>query len=71
MSEIDPKFQDARLANRAMKRGLLSPKAYDKHLKSLPDSSDLAVPVEAEMEAVELEEPTSKKKRSKRTDDSE
>ncbi len=59
---IDPKFLDARLANRAMRRGQLTAKAYDKHLKGLPDSGEKAVPVEAEMEAVDLPEREPKKK---------
>jgi hypothetical protein len=68
MSEIDPKFHDIRLAHRAMKRGHLSPKAYERHLKTLPDSAENAVPIEAEMESVELDEPSPRKK-SKRSDD--
>lgn len=68
MSEIDPKFQDIRLAHRAMKRGQLSPKAYEKYVKTVPDSAANAVPVEAEMEAVEIEE-TVPRKRGKRADD--
>ena len=69
MSEIDPKFHDARLAQRAIRRGHLSPKAYERHLKSLPDSAENAVAIEAEMEAVELEEPAQKRKRAKKADD--
>ncbi len=52
---IDPKYQDVRLANRAMKRGQLQPKAYEKFLKTLPDSAEKSVPIEAEMEHIELE----------------
>jgi hypothetical protein len=71
MSDIDPKFQDIRLAQRAMKRGHLSPKAYEKYVKTVPDSAENAVAVEAEMEPVELEEPGTKKRRGKRSDDGE
>jgi hypothetical protein len=69
MSEIDSKFHDTRLAQRAMRRGHLSPKAYERHLKSLPDSAENAVPIEAEMEAVELDEPSPKRKRARKIDD--
>lgn len=52
---VDPRFHDARLAQRAIRRGQLSAKAYEKHVKSAPDAAAQAVPIEAEMEAIEIE----------------
>src|SRR5689334_4526307 len=46
---IDPRFLDKRTAERYLRSGLLDEKAYDKHLKSLPDLAEKAVPVETSM----------------------
>lgn len=55
MSEtIDPKNIDARLAQRYIKQGLLSEKDWEKYLKSLPDASENAAPVEATLEHLEV-----------------
>lgn len=55
MSEtIDPKNIDARLAERFIKKGLLTEKEWDKYLKSLPDSADKAATVEATIEELEV-----------------
>ena len=48
MSEtIDPRFLDKRTAERYINSGLLDEKAWDKHLKSLPDVAEKAAPVES------------------------
>ncbi len=55
MSEtIDPKTIDARLAERFIKKGQLTEKEWDKHLKSLPDSAEKAAKVEATIEELEV-----------------
>lgn len=51
MSEIDPRYQDKRTAERYLRQGVLEEKAWEKHLKSLPDVSDKAAPVEAVLES--------------------
>jgi hypothetical protein len=40
----DPRFWDVRTLERRFRRGQVSKKDYDKHLKSLPDSADKAAP---------------------------
>jgi hypothetical protein len=50
MSEqLDPKLLDKRTAERHLRTGKLDDKAWEKHLKSLPDLADKAAPVEATM----------------------
>jgi hypothetical protein len=43
---VDPKFLDKRTAERYLRSGQLDDKAYERHLKSLPDVSDKAATVE-------------------------
>ena len=50
MAEIENKLVDRRTAHRYLKKGVLDEKEYEKHLKSLPDLADQAVPIEAAME---------------------
>ena len=49
----DTRFWDVRTIDRRIRRGLLTRKDYDKHLKSLPDAADKAQPADltAEEEA--------------------
>lgn len=49
--KIDPKLLDKRVAQRYVKKGVLDEKEWDKHVKSLPDLADRAMPVEADLEA--------------------
>ena len=50
MSEtIDPKDVDKRTFKRHLQSGRLDEKAYEKHLKSLPDISEKGTAVEAVM----------------------
>lgn len=53
---IDNRLIDKRVASRYVRKGLLDEKDYERYLKSLPDVTDKAVPVEAEVEHVELDE---------------
>ena len=45
--DIDRKLIDKRVAHRYLKKGRLDEKDWEKHLKSLPDLADQAVPVES------------------------
>jgi hypothetical protein len=51
--EIDRRLSDKRVAQRYLRKGLLDEKDYDRHLKSLPDLADQAVPVESALHGVE------------------
>jgi len=42
----DPHLYDVRNIERNIKRGLLSRKDYEKHLKGLPDSKEKALPMD-------------------------
>jgi hypothetical protein len=54
--ETDRKLVDKRVAQRYLKKGRLDEKDYDRYLKSLPDVSELAVPVESNLDADELDD---------------
>jgi hypothetical protein len=45
----DPKYLDKRTAERYQRAGLLDEKAYERHLKTLPDVTDKSVSVETTM----------------------
>jgi hypothetical protein len=53
---FDNKIIDKRVARRYVRKGVLDEKDLERHLKSLPDVADLAVPVESEVEHVETGE---------------
>jgi hypothetical protein len=44
----DPRFWDVRTIERRLRKGQLTRKDYDKHVKSVPDSADKAAPVVAD-----------------------
>jgi hypothetical protein len=46
---IDPKLVDKRTAERYLREGQLDEKAYERHLKSLPDVAEKAQPVQTTM----------------------
>ena len=48
---VDPKYLDKRTAERYLRNGQLDDKAYERHLKGLPDVADKAAPVETAMDA--------------------
>jgi hypothetical protein len=52
---IDPKHIDKRTAERYLRNGDLDEKTYQRHIETLPDLADNAVPVETVMHD-ELEE---------------
>ncbi|HEY8206000.1 MAG TPA: hypothetical protein VIG99_00870 [Myxococcaceae bacterium] len=45
----DPKYLDKRTAERYQRAGLLDEKAYERHIKTLPDVAEKSVPVETTM----------------------
>jgi hypothetical protein len=47
--QLDPKDVDKRTWQRYARQGLLDEKAYERHLKSLPDLAEKAVSVETVM----------------------
>lgn len=54
MSEqADDKLLDKRTAERHLRTGKLDDKVWEKHLKSLPDVAEKAVPVESTMADVD------------------
>ena len=52
---MDPKFLDKRTAERYLRSGQLDDKAYERHLKSLPDVSDKAATVETAIDDVDTD----------------
>jgi hypothetical protein len=47
--EQDPKHLDKRTAERYLRMGVVDEKAYERHIKGLPDVADKGVPVETLM----------------------
>jgi hypothetical protein len=45
------KLVDKRVASRYVRKGVLDEKDYDKHLKTLPDLADQAMPIEVSMDS--------------------
>jgi len=54
--EIDRKLIDKRVAHRYVKKGVLDEKDWEKHMKSLPDLAEQAMPVESDLEDDDLED---------------
>lgn len=52
--KIDMKYLDRRTVERHIKRGKLSAKDYEKWQKALPDLAEQAVPVDVQLESVEI-----------------
>jgi hypothetical protein len=52
---LDPKHLDKRTAERYLRSGQLDEKAYDRHLKSLPDVAEKATVVETAMDGDDFE----------------
>jgi hypothetical protein len=48
--ELETKLLDKRVAQRYVRKGRLDEKEWERHLKSLPDLADQAIPVESEFE---------------------
>lgn len=53
---LDPKHLDKRTAERYLRSGQLDEKAYERHLKSLPDVAEKATVVETAMDGDDFEE---------------
>ncbi len=47
---LETRLLDKRVAHRYVRKGRLDEKEWERHLKSLPDLSDRAIPVESEFE---------------------
>lgn len=56
MSEIEARYSDKRTIERYMKLGLVDEKAFEKHLKALPDVAEKGERVQAEAEEYILDE---------------
>lgn len=56
MSEIEVRYSDKRTVERYMKLGLVDEKAFEKHLKTLPDVAEKGERVQAEAEEYILDE---------------
>jgi hypothetical protein len=52
----DPKHLDKRTAERYMRSGLLDEKAYERHIKGLPDVAEKAAPIETAMEGEDFDD---------------
>jgi hypothetical protein len=47
---LETRLLDKRVAHRYVRKGRLDEKEWERHLKSLPDLSERAIPVESEFE---------------------
>ena len=52
---LDPKHLDKRTAERYLRSGQLEEKAYERHLKGLPDVAEKSVPVETAMDGEDFD----------------
>ncbi len=56
MTDVDTRYTDKRTVERYMKFGLIDEKAFEKHLKSLPDVAEKGERVQAEADEYILDE---------------
>ncbi len=56
MSEIETRYSDKRTVERYLRQGLVDEKAWEKHLKSLPDLAEKGERVQAEADEYILDE---------------
>lgn len=56
MSEIDVRYSDKRTAERYIKLGVIDEKAFERHIKALPDVAEKGERVQAEAEEYILDE---------------
>lgn len=56
MSEIDPRYSDKRTIDRYIRQGSVDEKAWEKHLKSLPDVAEKGEKLQAEADEYILDE---------------
>ncbi len=52
--QLENKTVDKRVAHRYVRKGIVDEKDYEKYVKSLPDLTDQAMPVEASIEPEKL-----------------
>lgn len=53
---LENKLVDKRVAHRYVRKGIVEEKDWEKHVRSLPDLADRALPVEVLMEGMEVDE---------------
>jgi hypothetical protein len=53
---IENKLIDKRVAQRYVRKGRIDEKEYEKHLKTLPDLADQAIPIEASIDSDDLDD---------------
>jgi hypothetical protein len=53
---IENRLVDKRVAQRYVRKGVVDEKDYEKHIKSLPDLAEQAMPVEASIEGEDFED---------------
>ena len=56
MSEIETRYSDKRTIERYIKMGVVDEKAYERHLKALPDVAEKGERVQAEADEYILDE---------------
>jgi hypothetical protein len=56
MSEIDLRYSDKRTAERYIKMGVLDEKAWERHIKGLPDVAEKGEKLQAEADEYILDE---------------
>lgn len=56
MADIESKQIDKRVAHRYVRKGVLDEKEWEKHVKSLPDLADQALPLEATMDGDDFDD---------------
>ena len=56
MSEIDVRYSDKRTAERYIKLGVIDEKAFERHIKALPDVAEKGERVQAEADEYILDE---------------
>jgi hypothetical protein len=53
---VDPKYADKRTAERYLRQGAIEEKAWEKHLKSLPDVSEKAAQVTSVLDSDDFDD---------------
>ena len=53
---IENKLIDKRVAQRYVHKGIVDEKDYEKHMKSLPDLADQAIPIEASIDSDDFDD---------------
>jgi len=53
---IDSRLIDKRVSHRYVRKGVLDEKEFERHMKSLPDLADRAMPIEASMDGDEVDD---------------